>query len=265
MGNLARPLVVGACLVGASAVGAFVMTDRFVVARAPDDSTGRAHRARTQSPFPDRQVRSPALKSEKLQSKPTATISGQVLDHESGAPIPGAQVYFGRGDRATTTDAEGSFTLPGLPTGKNVRLKVEKQGEYLADVIDVKVPIGAVSVRAETARLVRGHWQARFAGGPAGLVGINHELKNGKVHVTSVRAGTPAAQAGIQIGDRLVTVDGKPMDGLGHRARSFLLMGRPGTDVVLMVEAPTGGTRSVTLRRYAGQGLPGYPFAERQL
>ena len=192
-------------------------------------------------------------------------MRGRLVDHEKGRGVPGVRVYWDTGQTATTTDAEGQFVLGKLPGRGRVRIRVEKSGEYLADVIDVLVLPGTGGVDSGTTHLVRGNWGVRFGGGPAGVVGINHELREGKMYVTAVRQGTPAAQAGIQVGDRVLSVDGKAVDGLGHRARSFLVMGKAGTDVTFVLQSPAGASRSVTLKRMAGQGPPTYPFAERKL
>jgi membrane-associated protease RseP (regulator of RpoE activity) len=269
MSHLPRRVFGGLLLVMLSAGAVFFITgrtgDRPESANAPAVPSAPAPLKRPRGERPTASPVATTAANEPTAISLRATISGRVVDHETGTPVPGVRVYFGGGKRATTTDAGGTFALQDLPSGKSVRLRVEKEGEYLADVIDVQVPVGATAAQAETSRLVRGNWATKFGGGPAGLAGINHELRAGKVYVTEVRVGTPADQAGIRAGDRLVSVDGKSVDGLGHRARSFLIMGKPGTDLALVLESPTGNTRTVTIKRYAGEGQPGYPFAERRM
>ncbi|MBT2442165.1 PDZ domain-containing protein [Streptomyces sp. ISL-36] len=60
----------------------------------------------------------------------------------------------------------------------------------------------------------------------------------GRVEISRVRAGGPAARAGLRAGDRLVTVDGRPVGGLSVSEAVSLLRGDgvPGTTVVLGVE-----------------------------
>ncbi|WP_411073357.1 S41 family peptidase [Streptomyces sp. cmx-4-7] len=70
------------------------------------------------------------------------------------------------------------------------------------------------------------------------------------VRVTRVRAGGPAARAGLRAGDRIVSVDGRPVDGLSVSEVVALLRGDgvPGSSVALRVERGRAGwTR--TLRR----------------
>ncbi|WP_309050226.1 S41 family peptidase [Streptomyces sp.] len=70
------------------------------------------------------------------------------------------------------------------------------------------------------------------------------------VRVTRVQSGGPAARAGLRAGDRLVSVDGRPVTGLSVSEVVALLRGDgvPGTPVVLRVErGRTAWTQ--TLRR----------------
>ncbi|MBD0708110.1 MULTISPECIES: S41 family peptidase [unclassified Streptomyces] len=74
--------------------------------------------------------------------------------------------------------------------------------------------------------------------------------EGGRVRVTRVRAGGPAEKAGLRVGDRLVSVDGRPVDGLSVSEVVSLLRGGgvAGSPVVLGVERDRAGwTR--TLRR----------------
>jgi carboxyl-terminal processing protease len=83
------------------------------------------------------------------------------------------------------------------------------------------------------------------------------------VRVTRVQSGGPAARAGLRAGDRLVSVDGRPVTGLSVSEVVALLRGDgvPGTPVVLRVERGRSAwtqtlrrarlaTEPVTVRRY---------------
>ncbi|MER6097193.1 S41 family peptidase [Streptomyces sp. NPDC001728] len=62
--------------------------------------------------------------------------------------------------------------------------------------------------------------------------------ETGRVRVTRVRAGGPAERAGLRTGDRLVSVDGRPVDGLSVSEVVSLLRGEgvEGSAVALRVE-----------------------------
>jgi carboxyl-terminal processing protease len=69
-------------------------------------------------------------------------------------------------------------------------------------------------------------------------IGIQVELRDGQVVVITPIAGTPAERAGIRRGDRLVKVDGKPLDKLGLDKTVKLLRGEPGSVVTITVSRP---------------------------
>jgi len=69
----------------------------------------------------------------------------------------------------------------------------------------------------------------------------------GGVHVVGVRPGTPALEAGLSSGERLISIDGQPIsaEDLGRvRERLF---GLPGASVRLGVQSADGTQREVTL------------------
>ncbi|MFE2556818.1 S41 family peptidase [Streptomyces sp. NPDC059352] len=72
----------------------------------------------------------------------------------------------------------------------------------------------------------------------------------GRVRVTRVQAGGPAERAGLRAGDRLVSVDGRPVGGLSVSEAVALLRGDgvPGSAVALRVERG-GATWTQTLHR----------------
>jgi membrane-associated protease RseP (regulator of RpoE activity) len=197
-----------------------------------------------------------------------AVVQGKLVDDQTGQPIAGARLVFRQqapqaGLRAAvtsaaTSDAGGAFTLSQVPSGGYRRLTVDKPG-YLPDVIDIRLPGQVTSFDVGSIRLVQGDWRRKIGGGPRGLVGLDHELRDGRVFITAVRPGTPAAQAGLQAGEQIVSVDGKSMDHLPHAARTYHLQGKAGTSVTIVVEAAGGARRTVVLQRQHVPGLPDVP------
>lgn len=75
------------------------------------------------------------------------------------------------------------------------------------------------------------------SGNYAGL-GIEVDLRDGWLIVVAPIAGGPAERAGVQPGDRIVEIMGKPTRGWTNEEAAKLLRGKAGTPVYLTVERP---------------------------
>ena len=75
------------------------------------------------------------------------------------------------------------------------------------------------------------------SGNYAGL-GVEVDLRDGWLIVVAPIAGGPAERAGVQPGDRIVEIMGKPTRGWTNEEAARLLRGKPGTPVTLTVERP---------------------------
>ncbi|MEK0431594.1 MAG: hypothetical protein RL139_1398 [Gemmatimonadota bacterium] len=80
-------------------------------------------------------------------------------------------------------------------------------------------------------------------------VGLQVDAREGWIVVVQARPGTPAEQAGLVAGDRLVSVDGRPMRGWTVAEAREALRGPAGTALTLEVEPPGGARRTVRLAR----------------
>jgi C-terminal peptidase prc len=87
--------------------------------------------------------------------------------------------------------------------------------------------------------------------GEFGGVGIQVETRQNRIVVIAPLAGTPGERAGIQRGDEIVSIDGRPVEtGPGIDAVVSRLRGRPKTTVVLGLHRPaTGATLQLPLVR----------------
>jgi len=91
--------------------------------------------------------------------------------------------------------------------------------------------------------------QASLSGSYVGI-GIVLDMSNGKAVIVSVFAGGPAADAGLQHGDVIVSIDGTAAQGLALSTISAKIRGPSGTTVTLVVQPASGGSqRTVPLVR----------------
>jgi carboxyl-terminal processing protease len=75
------------------------------------------------------------------------------------------------------------------------------------------------------------------SGNYAGL-GLETDLRDGWLIVVAPMPGGPAERAGLQPGDRIIEVMGKPAKGWTSEEASHALRGAPGTSVTLKIERP---------------------------
>src|SRR5918999_4001554 len=67
-------------------------------------------------------------------------------------------------------------------------------------------------------------------------IGVELDVRDGWVTVVTPLPGTPAEQAGVQGGDRIVAIGGRPTDGWAPEEALRALRGPPGTVVSVVVE-----------------------------
>lgn len=86
--------------------------------------------------------------------------------------------------------------------------------------------------------------------GQFGGIGVQVEMRDGKIVVIAPIAGTPGDRAGIRRADEIVKIDGKPTEKMGMDKVVSLLRGRPGTKVTVALFRPsTKATFDLTLIR----------------
>lgn len=71
--------------------------------------------------------------------------------------------------------------------------------------------------------------------GRYGGLGLEVTQEDGVITVISPIAGTPAAEAGLEAGDRLISVNGESLEGMSLEEAVTLMRGEPGTRIVLGV------------------------------
>ena len=86
--------------------------------------------------------------------------------------------------------------------------------------------------------------------GNYGGVGIQIDVRDGWVIVVSPLPGSPAERAGIETGDRIVEVAGKPAKGWTMEEARAALRGPPGSSISFVIERAESGDRTpITLVR----------------
>lgn len=163
-----------------------------------------------------------------------ATIRGTIVDASTGVGVRGASIRLldpgaALPAPAATSYDGGAFALPNVPAGR-VSLRVSAQG-YRPELAPVVAPgSGEAEV---TIRL-----QPAADGGKVGFQGIGATLgrAGAAVVVQALLPDSPAAQAGVAPGDRILRVDDRAVDGLGLMQVTELIRGEAGQPVVLEVE-----------------------------
>ncbi|HWA98876.1 MAG TPA: S41 family peptidase [Pirellulales bacterium] len=82
-----------------------------------------------------------------------------------------------------------------------------------------------------------------------GGIGIQITMEGGQLKILSPLVGSPAYRAGLQAGDAIVAINGKPTAGVSIDDAVKLLKGEAGTGVELAVSTASGKKRDVKLER----------------
>ncbi len=183
-----------------------------------------------------------------------AIIEGRVVNDEDGEPIARALVVFRppypAGARRARTTTDGRFRLKGVSPG-TVSIEVSRTGYVTRWVSGLNLSPGEVLKDLEV-RLQRpgGSLEGsspyhdapkiQYAG-----IGARLAPTSGGVKIHSVFPGSPAAEAGLQSGDVIVEVDGKPIDGKRLREVVEMIKGQEGQLVNLLVRHSDGTTSLV--------------------
>ena len=83
-----------------------------------------------------------------------------------------------------------------------------------------------------------------------GIGAIIHKKKEENVVINEPYAGSPAEKYGLQCGDEIIAIDGKPTKGLESKESSDRMKGKPGTTVTFTVKkVRTGDTLDIPIVR----------------
>jgi protocatechuate 3,4-dioxygenase beta subunit len=177
--------------------------------------------------------------------------TGKVVLLESGAPVAGMTVRTRVAGRSlqTITEADGSFKLEGLVPGEDIGVEVISlpappgAGERIPEYTELTVPKGVPGVDLGTFRLMKGDWRARDR---LGGLQLRVRIQGGRAIVSGMGAEGGGAQAGVQKGDQILSVDGRDVTGLGPGAIGYLMSRPAGTKVTLGLVTAAGEQRTVS-------------------
>lgn len=179
----------------------------------------------------------------------TATLRGTVVDL-AGAPVPGVTVRAGVGAAEGVSDAAGRFEIARVPVGSALlRAEPPADSAVMSTLTSVEVGEGAVElapIRLAPRRLRAGE-QAGDLGYSVRPPAPGEEPGQARPIVAVVRPGGPAAAAGLQVGDEILSVDGHDVTG-GNLPLHTLLTGVP-EGQVLRLGLARGMTVEISARR----------------
>ncbi len=156
-----------------------------------------------------------------------ATLTGVVVSVLDKKPVPGVMVFAGNDfserrfmaalmGEAPKTDASGRFVIQRVAIGKGKALVMPTEGFQPLGTRDYTAaegqPVDLGTIEIVPPRI-----------GDAGTFGIATDVDGDKLLVSSVKEGGPAANAGVQVGDRITAINGRDVAALTLPIASLLL------------------------------------------
>lgn len=132
-----------------------------------------------------------------------ASLTGTVVSAITNKPLAGVSVSAG--GESSTTDAKGQFVLERVPSGSQSALFSVRRPGFGALEYD-SYPYTASPGQRVDMGTVKVVMPVSDAPGTLGLIVAE---RGGALVVANVQSGGPAANAGIQVGDTIVSIDGR--------------------------------------------------------
>ena len=171
----------------------------------------------------------------RIQIGAGATLSGRVIDADSGEPVAGARVWLdaltmtGR-VAPTTTDEAGSYQLEGVPDGPfSVAISADGYTKRVVAGIETR-GADALSQDFELEAVGDGPSKTEYSGIGAMLAQPPEGLMIGQVV-----AGGPSEEAGLQARDLILRIDGRDTSDMTVAEAVQLLRGESGTRVSMAI------------------------------
>jgi hypothetical protein len=178
-----------------------------------------------------------------------AVLKGRVIDADTGKPSAGVTVETHVGDvfMRAVTDGAGNFRMTNIFTNRRLTVwLIARSDSFVAERLELTSPGDGDTLDAGVVRLLRGDELASHLEGWMGMFVTRRGRRN---VVAAVSPWSPADRAGIQVGDVLLSIEGRDVGGLGPRAASFLLRGPVGSKSTVALQNRDGTVVRYQLER----------------
>ncbi len=186
-----------------------------------------------------------------LVAGPAGVAKGRLIDANTGKGVAnvGLEVSMREGLVHARSDAEGRFEIGGLFPGCTSVISVRGMGDYAPEMLAVKIPTGQNSLELAPLPLPPAPKGIVDRAGPRGHAGLRLQVGAVGGSIDGILPGSSAANAGIEVGSKLMTVDGVDVTNFGALTTNFLLIGNAGTKVKVKVLSASGQLQTHELLR----------------
>jgi Carboxypeptidase regulatory-like domain/PDZ domain len=190
----------------------------------------------------------------RIELEPGVTLSGQLLNAETGKPIAGVVISSGTGALTGTgqsdknvSDAQGRYRVANATRGMKVSIYFQPPValSLLFDDLEAWVPADAKDMDLGAFHLTPGKPEDFLAVGPRTGLRIRHE--GGSPVVTGIFEESPAAKSGVQVRDRVLSIDGKSIANLGKASIEKMMTGEEGKSATVRVQTGNDAPRDVVI------------------
>lgn len=209
-------------------------------------------------PPPDRhyvEIKGARIPDKTRDGRAWDTVFGSLPDPQMKVLVNGAELLSTSSEQNTLTPVWADSPRGNFLVAVGDKIEVQLwDANALASTVIGKRDLTLSADMLQSGELVfelSGGGQATLAIGPARAVwgaGFWFELRNGGARVSRVVDGSPATRAGLVDGDKILRIDGKPIEGMSlNEVRSALAV-IPSEGRALDVQHGDGSTLQVTIK-----------------
>jgi serine protease Do len=185
-----------------------------------------------------------------LGLRDTATLGIVSAKHRSGINPGGTYDDFIQTDAAINPGNSGGplFNLRGEVVGINTAIVRPDVGQGIGFAVPIDLAKSILPQLEEKGKVTRGYLGVQISDLTPDLAqAFGHPPDTKGALVQNVVPGGPAAKGGVQAGDVVVSLNGKPVDSSGQLTRSVALV-PPGSDVNLLVVRRGGEKKQLSFK-----------------